>query len=204
MSTLRSVPSWAVAARDLYLVAMALFVVNIVIGILNGSDAVTFDHNQILTHVHAGTVGWMTLAIVASAFLLFRNSDRRLMLTLAILVPVYVVAFYTGSLPFRALAGTLLLIAIAVLLIWMWRQFLASDRSLPRLAVILGLTSFGYGAVVGVLLQLQGALGIKLLGGDGIGAHASAMTFGYLVLTAMGFLEWQLLGTRGVPRGGLI
>ena len=49
-------PDWVRASRDLYLVAIAVFVVNIVIGILNGADAVEFDRNQILTHVHAGTV----------------------------------------------------------------------------------------------------------------------------------------------------
>ena len=88
--------------RDLYLVAMAVFVVNIIIGILNGADAVEFDRNQILTHVHAGTVGWLTLTIVASTFLLFQAADRRLMLALAVLVPIYVLAFYTGNFAFRA------------------------------------------------------------------------------------------------------
>ena len=57
MTADRSATPWATVARDLYLVAMALFVVGIVIGILNGADAVEFDRNQILTHVHAGTVG---------------------------------------------------------------------------------------------------------------------------------------------------
>ena len=38
-------PEWVRAARDLYLVAIAVFVVNIVIGILNGADAVEFDAN---------------------------------------------------------------------------------------------------------------------------------------------------------------
>jgi hypothetical protein len=203
MSALRAAPSWAVAARDLLLVAMAVFVLNIVIGILNGADAVEFDHNQILTHVHAGTVGWLTLTIVASAFLLFRAADRRLMLALAILVPVYVVAFYTGSFAFRALGGTALLVVIAWVLVWVWQQFLAGERSLPRLAVALGLTSFGYGAVIGVLLQVQFALEQSILSGDAIGAHASAMTFGYLVLVAFGLIEWRLLGTRNLPRAGL-
>ena len=32
--------SWATTARDLYLVAMAVFLVTILIGILNGADAV--------------------------------------------------------------------------------------------------------------------------------------------------------------------
>lgn len=204
MSALRGAPSWAVAARDLFLVAMAVFVLNIGIGILNGADAVEFDRNQLLTHVHAGTIGWLTLTIVASSFLLFRAADRRLMLVLAILVPIYVAAFYTGNFALRAVGGALLLIAIAWLLIWLWRQFLAGERSLPRLAFVLGLTSFGYGAIIGVLLQVQFALGVTILSGDGIGAHASAMTFGYLVLVSFGLIEWRLLGTRGIPRAGLV
>ena len=204
MTSLRTAPAWAVVARDQYLVAMGVFVLNIVIGILNGSDAVEFDHNQLLTHVHAGTIGWLTLTIIASAFLLFRAADRRLMITLSVLVPLYVIAFYTGSFQARAAGGTLLLLAIAWALVWIWRQFLAGERTLPRLAVVLGLTSFGYGAVIGVLLQIEAASGTRLVSGDGIAAHASAMTFGYLVLTAFGLIEWQLLGTRDLPRAGLV
>src|SRR6188474_3275996 len=117
MSSERGVPSWVVTARNLYLVAMAVFVVNIVIGILNGADVVEFDRNQILTHVHAGTIGWLTLTIVASTFLLFRAADQRLMLALALLVPVYVFAFYTGSFALRAAGGLALLIAIGWLLV---------------------------------------------------------------------------------------
>jgi hypothetical protein len=183
---------------------MAVFVVNIVSGILNGADAVEFNRDQILTHVHAGTVGWLSLSIIASAFLLFRAADRTLTLALAVLVPIYVLAFYTGNFAFRAIAGTLLLLGIAWLLVWLWRLYLGSERTLPRLALLLGLTTFGYGAIVGVLLQLQLALELELVPGDGIGAHASAMTFGYLVMAAMGFIEWRLLGTRGLPTLGVI
>jgi hypothetical protein len=204
MLSSRGAPSWVVTARDLYLVAMAVFVVNIVIGILNGADVVEFDRNQILTHVHAGTVGWLTLTIVASTFLLFRTADRRLMLALAILVPIYVLAFYTGNFAFRAVGGVALLVAIAWLLWWLWQTYLAGERTLPRLAVVLGLTSFGYGALIGVLIQASLAAGVTLLPGDAIGAHASAMTFGYLVLVAMGFIEWRLLRTRDLPRTGMI
>ena len=204
MTPERSASSWATTARDLYLVAMAVFVVTILIGILNGADVVEFDRNAILTHVHSGTVGWLTLTIVASTFLLFRAADRRLMLALAVLVPVYVLAFYTGNFAFRAIGGTALLAGIVWLLYWAWTTYLSSDRTLPRLAVVLGLTSFGYGAVVGVLMQVALALEISILPGDAVGAHASAMTFGYLVLTAMGLIEWQILGTRGLPALGLV
>jgi hypothetical protein len=192
------------SARVLYLVAMALFVVNIVIGILNGADAVEFDRNQILTHVHAGTVGWLSMVIIAAATLLFRAADRMLIAALAITIPVYVLAFYTGNLAFRAVSGTVLLVVVAWLVIWLWREFLAGERSLPRLAVTLGLTSFGYGAVLGVLLQIAFATGALSLPGDAIGAHASAMTFGYLVLVAFGIIEWRVLGTRDLPRAGLV
>ena len=197
-------PGWVATARDLYLVAMAVFVVNITIGILNGADAVEFDRNQILTHVHAGTVGWLTLTIVASTFLLFQAADRRLMLALAVLVPIYVLAFYTGNFAFRAIGGLALLIAVLWLLVWVWRTFLAAERSLPRLAVTLGITSFAYGALFGVLIQVTRASGVNILPGDAIGAHASAMTFGYLVLTAMGLIEWRLRGTRDLPTLGVI
>jgi hypothetical protein len=200
----RGVPAWVTTARDLYLVAMAVFVVNIVIGILNGADVVDFDRNQILTHVHAGTIGWLTLTIVASTFLLFRAADRRLMLALAVLVPVYVLAFYTGNFAFRAIGGLALLIVVAWVVWWVWQQYLGGERSLPRLAVTLGLSTFGYGALIGVLIQVSLAAGVTLLPGDAIGAHAGAMTFGYLVLVAMGFIEWRVLGTRDLPTLGLV
>lgn len=204
MTSDRSAPTWAKSARDLYLVAMAVFLVTILIGILNGADIVEFNRDQILTHVHSGTVGWLTLTIVASSFLLFRAADRRLMLTLAVLVPVYVLAFYTGNFALRAIGGTALLAAIGWLLVWVWGQYRGGERSLPRLAVTLGLTSFGYGAVIGVLMQVGFALGVSIVPGDSIGAHASAMTFGYLVLVAMGLIEWRVLGTRGLPTSGLV
>jgi hypothetical protein len=204
MNSERTATPWATTARDLYLVAMAVFLVTIVIGILNGSDAVEFDRNQILTHVHSGTVGWLTLTIVASTFLLFRATDRRLMLALAVLVPIYVLAFYTGNFAFRAIAGTALLAGIVWLVYWAWTVYLAGERTLPRLTVLLGLTSFAYGAIVGVLIQVALALEITILPGDQIGAHASAMTFGYLVLAAMGFIEWRILGTRDLPTLGMV
>jgi hypothetical protein len=135
---------------------------------------------------------------------MFRAADRRLMIALAVLVPIYVLAFYTGNFAFRAVGGVALLIAVAWLLVWLWRTYLAGERTLPRLTVVLGLTTFGYGALVGVLIQVSFAAGITIVPGDAIGAHASAMTFGYLILAAMGFIEWRILGTLDMPRLGLV
>jgi hypothetical protein len=195
---------WATSARSLYLVAMTVFLVTIGIGILNGLDAVEFDRNQLLTHVHSGTIGWLTLTIVATTFLAFRAADARLAAALAICVPIYVLAFYTGNYVFRAASGTLLLVVIVWLLAWTWRTYLAGERTLPRLGLALALTTFTYGAIVGVLLQVGFASGSAIVPGDGIGAHAGAMTFGYLVLAGMAAAEWRVLGTTGMPRGGIV
>lgn len=203
-ATTQGVPHWIRSARVLYLVGIAMFVVTIVIGILNGADAVEFDRNQILTHVHSGTVGWLTIVIVAATTLLFRAADPRLIAALAVMVPVYILAFYTGNLPFRAISGTILLLVVGWLVVWIWQQFLASERSLPKLAVTLGLTTFAIGAVLGVLLQIAFATNALSLPGDGVGAHAASMTFGYLVLVAFGVLEWRFRATTDRPTLGLI
>lgn len=191
-------------ARALFLVAMALFTVTIAIGIPNGLDVIEFDRNQLLTHVHSGTVGWLTLSIVAITFLVFNAANRSLALALVLCVPAYVAAFYTGSYVLRAVTGTALLAIIAWLVTWTWRTYAASQRSLPQLGMALAISTFTLGAVIGVLLQVQFALGVSIVPGDSIGAHAGAMTFGYLVLAGMAALDWRVLGTTGRPRAGVI
>jgi hypothetical protein len=193
------------SVRDLLNVAMAVFLVTIAIGIVNGLDLYEFNRDQLLTHVHSGTIGWISLGIVAAAFWLLMAADRRLALALAITVPVYVAAFYTGNLPARAVTGSLLLLAILWLFVWTWQVSLR-NLSLPVLTVALGITSFTYGAVIGVLIQIQMASGNQIFpsGGDFIGAHAGTMVFSYLVLSAMGIIEWRVKGTTSRPLLGLI
>ncbi|MBI2763556.1 MAG: hypothetical protein HYX54_07395 [Chloroflexi bacterium] len=128
-------PGGSTLAR-MYLVAMALFLITITIGILNGADVVTFNNDQILTHVHSGTLGWISLALVASAMWMFGAVNGRLALTLGILVPIYVAAFYSGNFQARAIGGAALLIAIVWVFAWVWRAWSAA-RTLPGLAVIL-------------------------------------------------------------------
>ena len=187
----------------MFLVAMALFLVTITIGLLNGTDAVEFTRDQILTHVHSGTIGWISLALIASAMWLYGAVDSRLALALGILIPIYVAAFYTGNLAARAATGTALLVAILWVLVWAWRAW-SAERTLPGLAVALGLTTFAYGAVIGVLIQVQLATATTIFTRDAVGGHASAMVFSYLILLAMGLLEWRVLGTTGLPKAGLI
>jgi hypothetical protein len=200
---------WPRLARLLFLVAMAVFLVTVGIGILNGLDLVDFStpdmRNTLLTHVHSGTLGWISLGIIATAMWLARTGDRRIAWSFAVLIPVYVAAFYSGNYQARAITGVLLLLAILWVVWWAWTMARA-DMSFPKLSVALGLTTFAIGAIVGVLIQVQGATGATFFpsGADAVGAHASTMVFSYLVLVAMGLIEWQLKGTANLPRAALV
>ncbi len=196
---------WPRIVRTLFFVAMGLFVVTIAIGIVNGLDLYEFNHDQLLTHVHSGTLGWISLSIVASSVWFARGVDRRLAWSLAVLVPIYAAAFYLAIPWLRAAVGGVLLIVIVWLLTWAWGVYRAG-RSLPALAIALGLTTFTYGAVIGVLRQVQLAGGPSPFPStaDVIGAHAAAMVFSYLILVAMGLLEWRVLGTTTRPRAGVV
>ena len=197
--------SWTGQVRALLFVAMAVFLVTIGIGIVNGLDLYTFDRNQLLTHVHSGTLGWITLSLVAASTWRAGGIDRRLAWALAIIIPVYVLGFFLAIPWLRAVVGGVLLLVILWLVVWAWGVY-RSRRSLPALAIALGFTTFTYGAIIGVLRQIQLAGGPAALPvtADIVGAHASAMVFSYLILVAMGLLEWRVLGTTGLPRGGLV
>ena len=56
--------------------AMVVFVWTVGIGILNGTDVVDFSQKVILSHVHAGTLGWITTCVFAATLWLFGERDR--------------------------------------------------------------------------------------------------------------------------------
>jgi len=197
--------AWPRTVRGLFFAAMAVFLVTIGIGIINGLDLYEFNRDQLLTHVHTGTLGWITLSLVALTAWFARGIDARLAWALGIVIPIYALSFLMPPGVIRWGLGTVLLIAIVWLVVWAWGLYRA-QRSLPSLAIALGFTTFAYGAVIGVLRQVQLA-GNALpfpASADIVGAHASAMVFSYLILVATGLLEWRLLGTTNLPRAGLV
>ena len=53
--------------------AMVVFVWTVAIGILNGTDLVDFSRKVLLSHVHAGTLGWITTSVFAAIVVALRR-----------------------------------------------------------------------------------------------------------------------------------
>src|SRR5687767_4345515 len=51
--------------------ALLIFAYTVGIGILNGTDVIEFGHQTLLTHVHTGTLGWITTSVFAASLWLF-------------------------------------------------------------------------------------------------------------------------------------
>lgn len=208
---------YAAPIRALYLTALLVFVVTVVIGILNGLDLVTFNHDQLLTHVHAGTLGWITLSVIATAFWIFsddggtpvgQGGTRGLAWLAGISVPFYVAAFYTGSFGARAIFAVPVLAAISGFLLWLVVALLARPANIARIGAVAAVIALLVGGTLGTLIQIQDATGAAIFpaDADAIGGHASAMAFSYLILFGMTLADWRLRGTgdERIPRSGVI
>ncbi|HEY7565490.1 MAG TPA: hypothetical protein VIA81_11255 [Acidimicrobiia bacterium] len=202
--------------RTLYRAALLIFVVTIVIGILNGLDVWEPEHNLLLTHVHAGTLGWITLAVVGAALAMFGDradaevvaSARRVTWVTVVATLVYVAAFIAGTGIYRPIAGTLMLVAIVWALIWVGGRYRASRKTTFQTGIYLAMISLTIGAVLGVLLGLFIANGelpgmSTEMAGNLAGAHPPAMLIGYLVLAGVAITDWLLDGPAG-RLGGLV
>lgn len=188
------------SAQLLFRSALLIFLVTIVIGILNGTGIWDPSHEMLLTHVHAGTLGWITLAVFGAVIRMFGGEGSRNVAIFAVAVTVlYVIAFATGTGIFRPIAGTLELVAIVWMLVWVSRRYGSSTKSSGQLGILLAMISLTIGAVLGVMLGLFIAEGsIPGLSEDVAsslaGAHPPAMLIGYLVLAGAAIVHWLLDG----------
>src|SRR5436853_2288625 len=109
-------------------IAMLIFVVTVLIGIANGTKVFgTLERNVLLTHVHAGTLGWITLGVAAACLLIFGGTAPRAanegivrgpVIALAGSIPLYVVGFWSGSFVARAALSTPVFVSLVLLLGW--------------------------------------------------------------------------------------
>ena len=189
-----------------------IFTLTALLGLANATQLFgALDRNTLLTHLHSGTLGWITMGVIGLSIWIFGGSGaglaRNVMLS-AIATAAYVLAFWSGNFQARAIFGT---IELLVILYWWW---FAVSRGLaegfgrldiPKLSVIFGLTTLVIGSTVGVTVQIILGTGNQLpTTTDLVGAHAAAQVGGYLILVAAGVIEWQLTGGGKRTVAGLV
>jgi len=200
--------------RILFQSALVVFIVTVFIGLLNGQHIVQLSQDVLLTHVHAGTLGWITLSVFALGLWLFgegiapteKNLYVRTLSTLgASSIPVYVLAFLSGNLIARAIFGFPVLIAFIGLFGWLIARSRQVRLGVPHLAVLGATFTLIVGGTIGVLLQLQFASHGNFLPQGAFAAHPATMVVGYLILIGMALSEWRLMQDTGrLPIAGLI
>lgn len=192
------IPSNRVAEiRLLYRAAILLFLVTIVVGMLNGMDLLEFERPKLMTHVHAGTLGWITLTMFAFTIWLFPVAKGGLTRVAGLLavaaIPFFLAGFWFKSDALAATGGATVLVAILGFTAHATLSYRAAPRTTPRLAIVAALLTLTIGSTVGVLIASQRAIGASFLSTEAIGAHVGAQVVGYLVLMGMALAEWRLL-----------
>ncbi|MCA1735620.1 MAG: hypothetical protein LC739_05750 [Actinobacteria bacterium] len=132
-------------SRNLYLAALIVFLVTIVIGILNGLDVWDPSYEMLITHVHAGTLEWITMAVIGILLTMFGagasdaevTTGKTIARLSLVTIVLYVVTFAIGTGIYRPIAGTLLLIVLIWVLVWTIRRYRASPRPTGHLAIYL-------------------------------------------------------------------
>jgi hypothetical protein len=202
--------------RFLLQAAMLIFAYTVVIGILNGTDLVEFDHKTLLTHVHTGTLGWITTSVFAAALWLFggtvatgwRDSFARVLpIATVVAVIAYNIAFLTTTGSARPTVGGIMLLVVVAWVAWIFAAARSSVLSVPRLGILAAVATLTLGGLLGVLLGVMIATGNDILPGDAYASHPATMVIGFLVPVGMALAEWnvrpELLETKATRAGWL-
>ncbi len=190
-------------------VALLSFIFTVVIGILNGTDLVDFDGAQgrrtLLTHVHGGTIGWITLSVFAASLWLFgggRISKREITVGrwlaygAAAGVVIYLLVFLTTFNIVRPIGGAVVAAVFIAFLGWTAMRARGMELTVPHLGILAAVASSGIGAVLGVLWGIQIATGRQIFIEGGEGAHPAMMIVGFLVPVGMALSEWAFRRER--------
>ena len=206
---------WRTNIRLLFLSALTVFTITVGIGIFNGLHIITLDQDVLLTHVHAGTLGWITLSVLAICFWLFGEGQtptgRSFYVSLfsAISIPLYVGGFLSGNFVIRSIFGTVVLSIIIGFFIWIVIRSRQIRPGIAHLAILGAMFTLIVGSILGVLIQIQSFVveqyHSSFLPNGAFGAHPATQVVGYLLLIGMAISEWRLMPERTrLPRLGVV
>lgn len=180
--------------------AMLVFVWTVVIGILNGTDVVVFGRRAVLSHVHAGTLGWITMCVFAAALWLFgqgegpgprtRLAARALTVAAIVVLPAFAFTFALTFGVGRAHMGGLAAAVIAGFFVLVLTRVRKVELSVTHLGFLAAVATSVAGAVLGVLLATKIATGHDVVPKGVTGAHPGTMVVGFLIPVGMALAEW--------------
>ncbi len=189
--------------------ALVIFVFTVAVGILNGTDVTDFGRKTLLTHVHAGTLGWITLSVFAASLWLFGEGHqpsqtearavRGLTALALVAVPAFVATFFFTFGEARPFFGSFALLSIAGFLAWVMLRARGMTMTAPHWGFLVAMGTSAVGGVVGVLLGYEIATGHNVLPSGGEDAHPGTMVIGFLIPVGMALSEWCFKWPRPEP-----
>ena len=150
---------------------LIIFTLTALLGLANATQLFgALDRNTLLTHLHSGTLGWITMGVIGIAIWIFARADEDLaapVMLSALSTAAYVMAFWSGVYILRGVFG---LSELAVIVYWWWFVYTRAGGwagirrlDIPKLSVVLGLTTLVVGSTLGVTVQVLLATGNVLL-----------------------------------------
>lgn len=179
-------------------VAMVVFIWTVVIGILNGTDIVNFGRKAVLSHVHAGTLGWITMCVFAGSLWLFGGSAtgtaaryaRALTGAAIITLPAFAFTFALTFGNGRAIMGSLALATIVGFFLWVAWRARGVELSVTHLGFLAAIVTSVAAGTIGVLLATRIATGREVVPTGAADAHPGTMVIGFLIPVGMALAEW--------------
>ncbi len=180
--------------------AMVVFTWTVVIGILNGTDLTDFGRKAVLSHVHAGTLGWITMCVFAAALWLFGVSAspaqvrtaRILTVAAVITLPALALTFAVTFGNARTIMGSFALATIVGYFVWVLLRLRNMELSATHLGFLAAIATSVTGGAIGVLLAAKIATGRDVIPSGGADAHPGTMVVGFLIPVGMALAEWGL------------
>lgn len=192
--------------KILFISSGLLFLINIFFGFDNALTIGEISRGQTLIHLHAGSIGWITLSAIGLAIWVLTGQRevseqyaRRVRLLVwaaviafALYIPNFWLAFSAGFATLLPVFGSLAVIVLWIAAIYALAQLRNQEpMTTVQLLAAGALLVAAIGATVGALLGMERVIGrfLPLPEGDRVGAHAGMMDT-YLFLVAAAIIEW--------------
>ena len=218
----RRANSIAPAERVLLIGALGMLLVSAGLGDQAGLGGAGGSGPALIAHVHAGSLGWLTLAVLAVALRMAHDGDQAetrpaaglfglyVSCVAVVAVAAFVAAAAAGTAAAEAWTGTAALLAVLGFLAWLVALSRATRTPwvMPQLGMAAALVVLVAGTILGAMSAGDTASG-NATGAASLGsAHSAVLVVPFVVLAATAVVEWAAARLAGdyqpVTTAGLV